>query len=116
MVCVGILLLVLCRDQLYTLTSFFILLFFQLFFLLLALIILCLSILKTHGSVSYGIYRENNYQKNLIIKNFGLIIILIIFCVTVYSLIVIRKGRRPPASPLTAIYHAHQPMTTENVY
>ncbi len=115
MILVGILILVLCRDQLYILTSFFILVFFQLFFLLLALATCSFIILGSHTTHKYQISRENNYHKNLIITYFGLIIVLITLCVTVYSLIVIRNARRSPASPLTAVYHAHHIETTDNV-
>jgi len=108
---VGILILVLCREQIYVLTSLFILVFFQIFFILLSLTAYFFFILL-HQSTEFG----RDYHKSLIIKNFGLIIILIMLCLTIYNLIIIRNGRRPPAIPFTAIYHSHQIMTpTENV-
>ncbi len=45
----------------------------------------------------------------------GILIILMTLCMTIYSLVVIRNGRRSPATPLTATYDSHQMMTQETV-
>lgn len=107
MIFVGIIILVLCREEVYILTNLLVLVFFQIFFLLLSLVAYIILIIIPDN--------KYNYHINLGIKNLGLIIILIILCMTIYSLIVIRNGRRPPQVSYTTSYHPHQNMTMENI-
>jgi hypothetical protein len=111
MIFVGILILVLHREQVYVLTSFFILVFFQMFFLLPTLIAYTIVVLTPHNRCRYSYYIPCSHPMYLImIIVVGILIMLMTLCMTIYSLVVIRNGRRSPAT-----YDSHQMMIQENV-
>jgi hypothetical protein len=113
---VDILILVLCREQVYVLTSFFILVFFQMFFVSLALLAYLRVIANVRNYCRYSCNTQDYYYITLIIAYFGVMIFLITLCMTIYNLIVIRNEKiRRHTVPLTATYHPHQMTTMENV-
>jgi len=113
---VGILILLLCREEVYVLTSLFILIFFQTFFLLPALPAYLYVITKVRNYCRYSCNTQYYYYMTLIIAYFGVMIILITLCMTIYNLIVIRNERiKSHKVPLTATYYPHQITTMENV-
>ncbi|UJR16584.1 hypothetical protein I4U23_003484 [Adineta vaga] len=114
MIFVGILILILRREEIYILANFFILIFFQLFFILLPLATYIFLIFSPQERCrnSYGRGCE---PKNLIIINLSVLILLLTICMIIYSLTVIRNGRRARITSLSATYHSQHTVTTENI-
>ncbi len=112
---VGILFLILRREQVYVLTSVFILVFFQMFFLLLSLVFYIFIIFTPDIRCKYSYIGECRDHTNLIITNFGLIVLLITLCMAIYNLVIIRNGRQLPKVPLTAVQYSQPIDTTEYV-
>jgi hypothetical protein len=112
---VGILILILCRAQVYVLTNIFILVFFQFFFQFLALAAYVFLMFTPNTRCKSRYYGECHESKILLLINIGLVIILITLCVTIYNLVIIINGRKPPAIPSTGDYSLHQLTITENI-
>ena len=100
---VGILIIILCREQFHVLTNFFILVFFQLYFSSLTLFAYVSVIIDVRNYCKLSSCNTQYYYYiTLIVAYSGVMIALIILCTTIYNLIIIRNERiRPRAVPLT---------------
>lgn len=113
---VGILTLILCRQQVYVLTSLFILLIFQL--------VVTIITLGLYGYYSYhaindlincfqstGTFTCNNAGKILFIVMADLIHLFLTFCLIICNLVIIKNVRRTPIIPAAPNYAQYPPQT-----
>jgi hypothetical protein len=115
LVIVGILTLILCRQQVYVLTSLFVLVTFQLFGTILTFIlysyfsyVISLTLTDCLVMTSPFCYRE---EKILLIIIADLIHLFLTFCIIIVNLIIIRNTHRPPITPVTSTAIIYTPQT-----
>jgi hypothetical protein len=85
------------------------------FFVLLALPSYLYVIFKLRDYCKYSCNTQYYYHTTLLKAYFGVIIILISLCTTIYNLVVIRNRRRLHIVPLTTVSYRHHTTATENV-
>ncbi|UJR27017.1 hypothetical protein I4U23_008322 [Adineta vaga] len=109
----GILTLILCRQQVYVLTNLFILVFFELLITIISFVFYCIALSIIDGDASHCLH---SYDSCIKTGTLILLIIKIILCVITFSLLItnfilIVRARRPNIPPMTTNYVAYIPQT-----
>jgi hypothetical protein len=107
---IGILTMILCRQQVYVLTSLFIVVYYQLFVSIAAFIYYGLYASAAFHSSSHCTDLFDDCQPSTIqsILIATLVHVFITFCIVITNLVVITNARRPPiAPPAYVVYDPH---------
>ncbi len=108
---IGILTLILCRQQVYVLSSLFVAVYFQLFITIATFGLYCFiySILQNHSSDCSYPYTYCYRTEAGIILIVDLIHSFLTFCLVIANLAIINNARRPPIAPVTSTYVVYNP-------